>query len=82
MQDGGRCSGEPCPAVHPMIVLLQTGLYMGLLGSLSCRGDSASEEIPLLTTPYQAAVLLTNGQVSYGKLERAGSTSPVLTHMH
>jgi hypothetical protein len=63
-----------------LTLLLLMALCVGILGFLSCRGDFSSEETPLLTTNYQA-VLLTNGQVFFGKLEHAGTKYPVLTNV-
>jgi hypothetical protein len=57
-------------------------LKPGLLALAISVGASGCQRVfespPTFTTPYQA-VVLTNGQIYFGKLEKFGSTYPVLT---
>ena len=58
-----------------LIAALLTAVVV-LLGALLYQGR-ATTAAPVFTTPYQA-VVLTSGQVYYGKLENASGLYPVL----
>jgi hypothetical protein len=58
-----------------LVVLLGLGL-----AAFGVQSLWAQPKVPL-TSQYQA-VLLSNGQVFYGKLEQAGARYPVLTDVH
>jgi hypothetical protein len=58
--------------------LAAAGICFALLGVPRMSGSAAA---PLLTTPYQA-VLLTNGQVYFGKLAGLGTPFPVLSEVY
>lgn len=55
-------------------------IIAGLFGLFIIRQTSSRERISL-TTPYQA-VILTNGQILYGKLEAANSSYPTLIDVY
>jgi len=58
-----------CIAVAGLIIGALVGIWIYRAGTVQ------------VTTPYQA-VLLDNGQVYYGKIERAGSSYPVLRDVY
>ena len=59
-------------------VLWAVAVALAGIGGWAVGGKAAT---PRLDSPYQA-VLLTNGQVFYGKLQGLGSAYPVLTDVY
>jgi hypothetical protein len=64
------------------LVVLAAGVVVGAAGLwLAAFHDLTPGARISLNTPYQA-VLLTNGQVFYGRLDKLGSSFPVLTEVY
>jgi len=66
------------PAPWWRVLAVCCGVVLTFVGLSGCREDDAG---PPLTTTYQA-IVMTNGQLFFGKLQQAGSRFPVLTDVH